>query len=820
MTQDNLEGIPEKLIAEQYELEMDMRDAGIQRYEKHVQRMRKMGTEEDTSYGSRISGLYIDPVATRISEWMEESRNKACRLNAAIPYLDLFGDMRIVAMIALKGILSQLMSNRARLSTTATKIGSMLQDELRCKSLREKDRRAYNGLLKAVQKKGEYKRKQWTARYILSKKEEMEFDEWPVNDSMRVGLALVERVNEVVGLIETYDQREKGKTRTYIRATEDTRNWVERNVKAVRELAPVLAPTIVPPKKWIPGVLEGGYYTSYVTPVPLVKTKHRKYLRELKNADMPKVLEGLNAAQETPWRINQKVLQLIEEVFKSDSELGDVPRATRYETPRRPHDIDTNPEALTEWKRAARRAHEDNVNLESQRRTYVLTLSMARKYSKYSKIFMPANLDFRGRVYFLPLLNPQGADYQKGLLEFGEGRRIGEEGIEWLMIHIAGLFGVDKVSFAERVAWTRAHLSDLLESAASPWVNRFWATADKPFQAYAACLELEGVMLHGAEHISRIPIAMDGSCSGLQHLSMAFRDSVGGRAVNLLPGQKPEDIYGIVAESSIEKLKGLALRNDDDSKYAQWWLDFGITRKQSKRNTMTYPYGSGQFGFADQIIEDHINPHLKKGHTLPEGFNINKLAQCLAATNYAAICSTVVKASEAMEWMQKAARMVAATGVPVGWVTPLGFPVVQNYRVETETKVDTSLAGRRKTLSVRQEGLKVDKRKSANAISPNVVHSLDSSHLLLLVRNAAVEHGFESFALIHDSFGVHPDRADKFFDIIRESLIELYTPDVFQDLHDQLIKQVPPENRDEFPAQPASGDLDIGIIAESLYCFA
>ena len=37
---------------------------------------------------------------------------------------------------------------------------------------------------------------------------------------------------------------------------------------------------------------------------------------------------------------------------------------------------------------------------------------------------------------------------------------------------------------------------------------------------------------------------------------------------------------------------------------AQWWLDFGITRKHTKRNCMTFPYGSKQRGFSDQILED------------------------------------------------------------------------------------------------------------------------------------------------------------------------------------------------------------------------
>ena len=39
-----------------------------------------------------------------------------------------------------------------------------------------------------------------------------------------------------------------------------------------------------------------------------------------------------------------------------------------------------------------------------------------------------------------------------------------------------------------------------------------------------------------------------------------------------------------------------------DAALAQWWLDFGITRSVTKRTRMTFPYGSKQRGFSDQII--------------------------------------------------------------------------------------------------------------------------------------------------------------------------------------------------------------------------
>ena len=119
-------------------------------------------------------------------------------------------------------------------------------------------------------------------------------------------------------------------------------------------------------------------------------------------------------------------------------------------------------------------------------------------------------------------MNPQGADYVKALLEFAQGKAIGDQGILWLKIHVANLFGVDKVPFEDRIAWVNEHWNDLLGSALDPFGNLFWTKADKPFQAFAACVELLGVSMEGPEYVSRIAIALDGSCSGLQHLGAAF----------------------------------------------------------------------------------------------------------------------------------------------------------------------------------------------------------------------------------------------------------------------------------------------------------
>lgn len=67
-------------------------------------------------------------------------------------------------------------------------------------------------------------------------------------------------------------------------------------------------------------------------------------------------------------------------------------------------------------------------------------------------------------------------------------------------------------------------------------------------------------------------------------LSCCFRDEIGGANVNLLPTDKPADIYQVVADKTNGKLKVIVKNQDcietlqedevSDAQLARWWLDF------------------------------------------------------------------------------------------------------------------------------------------------------------------------------------------------------------------------------------------------------
>jgi DNA-directed RNA polymerase len=84
-------------------------------------------------------------------------------------------------------------------------------------------------------------------------------------------------------------------------------------------------------------------------------------------------------------------------------------------------------------------------------------------------MYLPHNLDFRGRAYPIPPhFNHIGDDLSRGLLMFAEAQPLGERGLRWLKIHLANLYGFDKGNFDERVKFVMDNLEDVYDSAEKP----------------------------------------------------------------------------------------------------------------------------------------------------------------------------------------------------------------------------------------------------------------------------------------------------------------------------------------------------------------
>jgi DNA-directed RNA polymerase, mitochondrial len=69
----------------------------------------------------------------------------------------------------------------------------------------------------------------------------------------------------------------------------------------------------------------------------------------------------------------------------------------------------------------------------------------ARNQFRDEVFYIPHNMDFRGRVYPIPpYLTHLGSDLSRALLLFGEKKPLGKDGLRWLKVHLANIYGNNK----------------------------------------------------------------------------------------------------------------------------------------------------------------------------------------------------------------------------------------------------------------------------------------------------------------------------------------------------------------------------------------
>ncbi|KAL1205880.1 DNA-directed RNA polymerase 2, chloroplastic/mitochondrial [Cardamine amara subsp. amara] len=570
-------------------------------------------------------------------------------------------------------------------------------------------------------------------------------------------------------------------------------------------------PMLVPPLKWS-GYDKGAYLflSSYIMKTHGAK-QQREALKSAPQGQLKPVFEALDTLGSTKWRVNKRVLTVVDRIWSSGSRAADLVDRSDVPLPEKP---DTEDEGiLKKWKWEVKSAKKENSERHSQRCDTELKLSVARKMKDEEGFYYPHNVDFRGRAYPMPPhLNHLGSDLCRGVLEFAEGRPLGISGLRWLKIHLANLFagGVDKLSLEGRLAFTENHLDDIFDSADRPLEgSRWWLQAEDPFQCLAVCINLTEALRSPSPEtvLSHIPVHQDGSCNGLQHYAALGRDTVGAEAVNLVAGEKPADVYSEIAIRVLDIIRRDADKDPEDfpdALRARKLLN-QVDRKLVKQTVMTSVYGVTYIGARDQIKR-----RLKERSEFSDDKEIFGAA-CYAAKMTLTAMDEMFQAARAiMRWFGECAKIIAAQNETVRWTTPLGLPVVQPYHQMGTTLVKTSL----QTLSLQRETDKVIARRQRTAFPPNYIHSLDGSHMMMTA--VACKRAGVCFAGVHDSFWTHACDVDKLNIILREKFVELYSQPILENLLESFEQSFP---HLEFPPLPERGDLDLNVVLDSPYFF-
>lgn len=815
-------------IEAQLELEQNMVDAGVRRYRNAQRKAEEKGRGADLDYSQKLMQEFILPLSTILESWKTYGEGYAVqygRIRAVLRQVNSESAM----FLALRALFNSFTHERSVVSL-ASQIGKAIEGEIRFARFREQHQAYYDQIIADFRRKGT-KDHRHMHRVLTHKANEKEdgWVEWTAPERVEVGSKLLDIILTNTDLITKSDRFHKGKTIVEITPTEEAMNWIKEHEEVRQFLYPDKSPCIIPPDPWVE-VDQGGYYSPVMRQsTPMIKTQISR--KRLKAMDLSKVMDAINRSQDVPWKVNKKVLAVMQDVWRQNLQIG-MPSSEKL-SPRPSPVQDIPKEAMTEeqkkqlqdWKHEASAVYTQEKERISRSFQVARVMRMAQDYSQYDKFWYVWYADFRGRLYTATaVFSPQGPDIAKGLLLFGNGMKLGKEGLAWLKIHGANRYGYDKVGFAERIKWVDERHDSFIRAAADPLSHRdVWANADKPWQflafifEYAEAHSLQAAGIKPEDYISYLPVGLDGSCNGLQNFSAMLRDPVGGKATNLVPGAKPNDIYAQVAEVCLRKLNEVLEKEDypvtdtvSAHQMARQWIAFGMDRKIAKRPVMTLPYGSTRQSCQQYIFQEIIDrnkDHFGQGQAF-------RAAIFLTSFMWDSIGEVVVAARAAMDWLQQCAKEMNWHNKPMYWTTYDGFPALTYSRTVETVLINTELGGQYRA-RVGTHTKELAKHKQRNGIAPNMVHSQDATHLRMTIRNA-VAAGITDLALIHDDYGTHAANSGKLHRIIRESFVELYRNfDALWSFKAELEKQGA-----VLPNPPAKGTLQLSDILRSMYFFA
>lgn len=468
--------------------------------------------------------------------------------------------------------------------------------------------------------------------------------------------------------------------------------------------------------------------------------------------------------------------------------------------------------------------------LRSTRIHYLQALRQARSILQFSHIYFPNSMDFRGRMYPLPgRLNHTGSDPFRGLLEYAEPKPLGKVGLYWLKVHLANKMGMSKLSFDERVHYVDEHMEDVIQSAESPLHgDRWWQEASEPLQCLMACKEVANAMKcsQGPENfLSRLPVAVDGSYNGLQHYSAIGRDAFGAALVNLVPSERPSDAYTGILKEMMKSITADAAR---DHQVAQRCLGSGkgqdkdhIKRKTIKRPIMTQVYGVTGYGMSEQILDELVKQN--RSHGLWTTTDMKEMSAYLREKVLESLGVTFRETQNCRKWISEVVELIwrvqpAELRNALCWTTPLGLVVRQPYKVRSECPLFTAHG----YTKVPGDSVAPASRKQLTAIAPNLIHSLDATHLAMTALE--MQHQGLAMMAVHDSYWTYACDLPKLSQILREQFVNLYSKyDPLWELKEQWEETYFMDLRRhgiKLPDPPKRGDLDLNVVLNSPYFFS
>ena len=329
-------------------LEYNSRVKGIERFNARKDKRIQSNTESATSHGKYLLAIALESVANSITKHIKDTLDG--RASPSVQPISALALNNIEPLIA-SGIALKVVINSLTLGKKSTEsgiaIGASIEDEIRLRAMEESNKNLYHVVKKNLDGRSSNYRYKRRKLIEASRRDGQEWSGWSTTQRLHVGMYLLQVIINETNLVEKRRIVRKNKRTDWLVPTEETKKFIYDRNTSLETLSPYYLPTIIKPKEW-KSSYGGGYHTAHITPYPLIKTREKKYLEEIKDRPMPQVYASINAMQNTPYKINKPILELIEHLWETGSTLGGLPSSKDAELPPKPpqHILNTDKEAL------------------------------------------------------------------------------------------------------------------------------------------------------------------------------------------------------------------------------------------------------------------------------------------------------------------------------------------------------------------------------------------------------------------------------------------------------------------------------------------
>ena len=791
-------------IEEQVKFEREAISQGLKRLHDQTIKL------ENQSYGSAtVYGIAsIESLLPLVSKEIEKTTSRIHERKNGVLFKDIHChlegiDSQSAAAIACKITFDKVFGykDKCNLATNVCdSIGHAIEDEAQMRHYEDNA----PGLLNVLKKNYWHKacgthQKIVIIQTLMNRYDVKSWKSWNRDVRLKLGAWLLECIMKASNWFMKQHTREGKKNVVFIVPTPEFADIKDEVMANAEIFSPLAWPMLVMPRDWS-NTSPGGYLLNEVMAGhDLVRHGNNSCIQG------EKPLAFLNKIQKVGYCLNPFTVDVAETLQVKGISIGKFLPIIDYDLPPKPADIAENKDSRKAYRRqAAEIMNKRAAEFKRSCRTR-MTMEAVQRFKNRERFYIPWSFDYRGRAYPIPaFLTVQDTDFGKSLIISADPAYITDAGERWLAFQVATTYGLDKSTMSERLDWVHNNIPLITKVAEDPIGNiGDWEAAEEPWQFLASCEEYYAVVTKRTRNTTRLFVATDATCSGLQILAGLARDRKTAQLVNVLPSERPQDAYKVVAEC--------AKPNIPQSIHSVW------DRKCVKRTVMTIPYNAKPYS-----NRSYIRDALKEKEV-----EVDKdgLTQTVNAVREA--MKTVVPGPMAvMKWIEdeinKAIvrgehgwvkdtkaddkRRWAALNTTFRWVTPSGFVVNQRIMKKEIVRLNLQLLGRCQLSVATNDIPEVDLARHKAATAPNLIHSLDASLLHISVSNF-----HHPIALIHDSVLTRAVDMDELSAIIRETYMHLFAEhDYLNDFASQIGAETKP---------PIIGDLKPESVIDSTYFF-